>query len=347
MDTPHETKDPVALWLETAEAQALIRRAAGLVLREAKERRLAFSFIGISDGFDVSDDLLREEIASALNLFILENRRNIQQTLRIVGANRGLVLQYTFLQQWLDATRTPKTDRWRYFYKRTVDVLRQAVHIRRKPARRGTLYSLAENNIAIPDPTPEDLEAVPFLDHVLSARTFKALNKACVILALAEHFWKGMSARWEGKAIWVPVRVFVRWTSTHVPLEAGTASDLPRQARVEVDTLAAANTGRETHHLDAGQITQWAERFARTLEQEESIAFALYHGEGRTLAQVAQEMGYRGPSGPSYVIGKATEKLKCFLRDLPGLSPPDVNHEAFCVFVQELLAALKRLRPKP
>jgi len=68
--------------------------------------------------------------------------------------------------------------------------------------------------------------------------------------------------------------------------------------------------------------------------------FVLRHGHDLSLKNIAEKLGYKGSSGPKYPLDSAERKLRFFLRDLPWLSPDDLNKEAFSLFRDTLLGEL-------
>jgi hypothetical protein len=158
-----EREELIRDWLFTGDAQAMVRKAAGSVLRAVREKRYSYAFIGLG-GTTLADEALLEDIESELRLFILENRRGIQEKLMLAGHKAGWMLRAAFLQHWLDATRTPKSDPWRYLYKRTADILRESADARIKTgpsgSARGTFYSMARESVDIVEPSEEDISTI-------------------------------------------------------------------------------------------------------------------------------------------------------------------------------------------
>lgn len=294
MSGKNEQESPIKEWLSTGAAQSLIKQAARSVLRIARERRYSFTFIGLGSVTTLANGFLLEDIESALNLFILENRRGIQEKLLITGPKGGRVLQLAFIQDWIDATRTRESDQWRYLYKRSVAVIRNAKDIYRKKVReRATFYSLAENNVTTPEPTTEDISSIEFPITLLSSVTFKELNKADVLLAAARHFWREISDHWGGKPIWIPVKTLINWIAIQVPLETEQKVEGARNQQGLLERIPDDSLSPETSYLDREQIVLWAEKFANSLEKDERHALSLQHGDGLTLAEVAKKLGYR------------------------------------------------------
>ena len=93
--------------------------------------------------------------------------------------------------------------------------------------------------------------------------------------------------------------------------------------------------------FDAARVVAWAGQFAERLKPKEKAVFLMRHREGLTLEQIADKLGYSGPSGPAYPLARAEEKLRSFLRDLDWLSPEDENREARDLFLDTLFSLLK------
>lgn len=215
-----ENEKPIKAWLSTPEAQTLIRKAARAVLRVAREKRYSFTFMGLESATTLANGFVLEEVESALKLFILENRRGIQEKLMISGAKGGFVLRSAFIRDWIDATRNRRSDQWRYLYKRSLGAIRGAKGFKRKKTRDGAVfYSLADDSVTIPEPCAEDLLSIPFPHGFFSSATFEELNKAGSLLALAKHLWSELSNKSGGKPCWVPVRTLINWISAHVPID--------------------------------------------------------------------------------------------------------------------------------
>jgi hypothetical protein len=259
------------------------------------------------------------------------------------------VLRHGFMQDWLDATRKRGSDRWRYLYKRTVEAMRLSPEFLREGTTKeeGTCYSLKGNNVSVPDLLEGDYRAIGLPGTMRSSLTYDDLKRSDAILAMAKHFWNEVSAIWGGEALWVPVRSFVDWVGLFVELGTERRVEAGPGGADLLDTLPDEGVSPDAWPCDEEKLAEWAGEFAASLSREEGVAFSLHCGKGMTLAAVAEEMGYRNPSGPGYLIEKAKRKLKCFVRDLQGLSPPDLDEEACALFMEKLLLALKEKGKKP
>ncbi|MEW6665738.1 MAG: sigma-70 family RNA polymerase sigma factor [Thermodesulfobacteriota bacterium] len=349
-----DREEALRTWLATDEARSLLRRVARDVLRLARERGYGFDYLGLV-GTILDDRAILEEIESQLPLFILENTGGIQNRLMLAGAKAGMVLRSDFLRHWLDATRTPKSDPWRYVYKRTVDVLRHSAGVRTQAfsslGAQWTSYTLAPEDVDPAQTSEKEFEeamsSIVVPRSALAALTVDSLRRADVLVGLAVHFWQELSERNGHKPIWVSVRTFINWVGMHVPLEKARRKEAVVDEADSLEAIPDNPLGPEGIPFDCEQIKGLARQFANSLTERERLAFNLHVSKGLTLQQVAERMGYAKPSGPVYQIDKVTKKLERFLCDRDWLSPPDLNREAFAVFEDELLSALKKDEQSP
>lgn len=160
-------------------------------------------------------------------------------------------------------------------------------------------------------------------------------------------FWDRIHVLWGEEAVWVDVRDFVSWVAFHVPLgQASVADEFPPDGFELSEYSAKAPSAAETH-WDADAVKSWARQFYSQTDPKKLTIFQLVHQKNLTLKTIAQQFGYRGSSGPKYVLDHVTSKLQFFLRDLPWLSPDDLNEEAFSLFFDTLFALLKKNASKP
>lgn len=343
MDNGIERGKAVRAWLATEEAGRLVRRAARSVLRTARQKGCSFTFLGFDTATGLEDAALLDDIESQLKLYVLENRRGIQEKILLSGTMAGLLLQHGFMQDWIDAGRKRESDPWRYLYRRAVESMRACCDFARKGGReQGTVYSLAEESVLIQEPSEEDLGCILF-PIVMATPAYDDLKRSETILELAKHFWNELSAQWGGRPVWVSVRSLINWIALHADLGQVRRAGSSGLQRDPLETVPDEGSLPFNEEL----VTRWAGKFAASLDADEGLAFVLHCGDGRTLSEVAETMGYKNPSGPSYQIDKAKEKLKRFVRDLPWLSPPDLNEEAWSLFVNETFSNLKKNRRLP
>lgn len=347
MDKRSERENAVRAWLTTGEAQSLVKRAARSVLRMARQKGCSFAFIGFDSAMSLENGAILDDIESELKLYILEDRRGIQEKILLSGPKAGWVLQHGFMQDWIDASRRRESDRWRYLYKRAVEGMRAYPEFARKGGRKeGIFYSLAEESVFIPELSEEDFGCIVLPETMLPSASYDDLKSSEKILGLAKYFWNELSAQWGGKTVWVPVRSLINWIARHVDLSYERRVDSGRDQRDPLEAIPDERSLPEAL-FDGEAVARWAERFAASLDRNEGVAFSLHCGDGLTLAEVAERLGYKNPSGPSYLIDKTKQKLKRFVRDLAWLSPPDLNEEAWSLFTNALFSHLKKNHPKP
>lgn len=339
-DLSHQIRD----WLSKPETGALLDAAARSVLKAVRERKLSPLFLKQGIRPDAPPNELLPDIRSEIVLFILENRRRIQERLASSGKMAGLELKNAFILYWLDKTRNPGSDPRRYLYKRVLDTLRKAKGFFIRSSRgSATVFSMANEGITIPGLSDEDLALVPLPEEIVGGAPSEALKRESTLIKLARYFWERVRDMWDGKPVWVSLADFTGWIGRWA------AVDLPAAAGVDIDLAASPDlqAGAVGQSFDPEKIREWAEDFAGRLSGKEKAVFYLHQGSGLTLEAIAGRLGYGGPSGPHYQLDQVQAKLRFFLRDLPWMSPDDLNEEAFSLFLDTLLSILKQAAAEP
>lgn len=328
----------MASWLETPEAVAVIRRAAQAVLFDVACKGLVPPGQPPEYARDREQTDLEEEISQELRLLLVERADILGKILSIPGRGAAAFLRTVLINEWRSRARTPSRDPVRYLQKRAGDLLRKAGRIPPLPSGpRGTCFSFGEGSVPIPPLADEDLRAIPFPDDQIRDRTWEGIRRGKAILLLAEHFWRGVSGLWKDPAVRVDVCDLVRWIAMHVPL-AQPGETVP----LSEHTIAEDFPGIR---FDPERVKAWARQCARILGPKEARAFLLYENEDRGPSEIARRLGYRSASGAKYAVERAMKTMKGFMRDLPWVSPDDLDEEAFALFRDEIIHSLKsRLR---
>jgi hypothetical protein len=341
---PDDLSACIRNWLGKPETGALLDSAAKSVLKNVRERKLSPLFLNQEVRPDAQTDELLEDIRSELVVFILENRRGIQERLILARERAGLELKNAFVLYWLDKTRNPKSDPRRYLYKRVLDAVRRSEGFSVRSIRgKASGYSLAQRSIDVPALSEEDLASVPFSVDMVGKAGLEALKHESTLLELARYFWERVSVMWGGKPIWVSVADVTRWIGRAIPVDLPTATD----GGVDLAASPDHPLGPGGRYFDPEKVKAWAGQFACRLREREKVAFYLYQGAGLKLEGIAERIGYGGPSGVHYQLDQVHAKLRFFLRDLPWLSPEDLNEEAFSLFLETLLSILKESAGEP
>lgn len=341
-------------WLESDNGhQALLKLARGL-LNDSVVISLFRRFTADDPfGTEIQDpDGILAELLSELTCFLLESREQIRQAAVLPENDCSRLIRAGFVNYLKDRLRTPGKDPYSYLYRRIVTVLRESdgFFVRSK-TRAGTAYSSTSDSMSIPPLVREDLTGISFPFEMLERLAFEEVNKKRRLLALATVFWDAVSRLAGGAAAWVDVRDLVAWIAMHVPLAGPQAcrpgvSDKDRE-EWPFDRLETASRDPELGTFDVQKIKTWAGNMAARLNQKQALALVLSHGEGLSLEQIAQNLHLRGPSGAAYHVERAESVLRDFLRDLPWLSPPDLNEDAFSLFWETLASFLKKRTAKP
>jgi len=332
-------------WLESKEGQAVLAGIARSVIADARSRNLSPAFLKLESLYDPENEEILTEIKQELALFILE-KKGLQKRLCAEGDNSRAYLKIAFVHHWIEKTRRSDVDPWRNLYKRTATVLSQSSDFQSfARGAQGTSFSMAPESVPITPLSLEDFSEIPFPDQTVESREFVHINKKDILLVLAAYFWKKVSGIYRGKPVLIDLRDFINWIGFYVTLSPVKPVGEYRKGEQSPDQGSGIDSIPDKDNFNPELVKHWAENFAGSLnEREKLVVFLVYH-EGISLNRIAQKMGYKGPSGPKYQIDQVENKLKFFLRDLPWLSPDDLNEDAFLFFLDTVLFILKKSLP--
>ena len=335
-------------WIESPQGRTAMDRLARSVRDAVVSRNLPLSFINKDPFASRTDSDLIEEIRSELVLFFLENAGHLEKHLMCGDRNFPAYMKQQFLSQWLSKARTPARDPYRYLYKRAQDLLRLEkdffTHIKKGQS---TAFSKRPQNRAIPPLVDEDLRSIPFPPEYHNSPRDNAVKTKREILGLAGYFWDQVHTLWEQEPVWVDIRDFITWIAHNVPLRRASGdTEFPAGGYDPLESPEEALRSGETY-WDPDGVKSWALIFFHQTDPKKLQIFQLFHQENKTLREIALKMGYKGSSGPKYAVDHVTAALQFFLRDLPWLSPDDLNQEAFALFFDTLFTLLKNSATAP
>ena len=334
--------DAIRKWLESREGITTLNQVARSVISEARSRHLSPEYLKMAGMPDTGDEDIIGEIRQELALFILE-KEGLQKRLITEGKNLSKYLRTAFIFHWIEKTRRSGLDPWRSLYKHTAALLNESADFHSYArGSQGTAFSMSRECSPIPPLAEEDLSVIPFPDHIPDSHNLDNIKKKATLLALATYFHQKVCSIFPDTSVLIDLRDFINWIGLHVSLApAKTTSELSDD-QIHGEQEQVAHPGTDKEIFNPGMIRQWAEKFANILNEKEKAVTLLAYGEGLTLREMAQKLGYKGPSSPKYQRDQVQEKLKFFLRDLPWLSPEDLNEEAFSLFLNTLFFILKK-----
>lgn len=343
--TPAPVEHDMDQWLSSSKGRSIIHGAARSILHDVRQKRLSLLFLNLGRSAVENPEALLDEIQSALTLFLLEKKDTSLQGLSH-DPNAAIKLQHWFVRYWIDQTRRPDQDRYRYLYKRITNVLRNSDQFYiYAPDQKGTFFSTAPENQTTAPLCDEDLEGIDMPTEMAQLAGFDSINNKNTISAIAGHFWEQVSALFKGKAVWVEIKTLMAWIGRTVSFE-----NMLETAQNLDDNLGAGLTfdrieSSEQSIYDPEIVKIWAKKAAMVLSKNERLVFYLRYGRDMGLQTIAEHMGSQGRSAgrSSYWLDKAHNRLKTFLRDLPWLSPEDLDENAFSLFRETLLDHLKEM----
>jgi len=335
-------QDSLREWLAGHEADAMLRRAAASALKEITSRGIPLACVPENGRAGASTPDALEEIRQELALFILERGSLFEKILGPAHGHAHLFLKTAFINHLISRSRTPDLQPFRYLYKRASGVLKaSALFFTRAQPKRSSVFSMASDSVHIPPLTPEEFLRIAPPDPAVRIPPDGRLRKK-LLIDLAGRFWKEVSALFGHRPVWVRVSDLVSWIGSLTGLPSG-----PKTLSLEEEGSSAGRredpaSATETLYFDPAAVRRWAGQFHASLDGAEKTALYLRHGASLGLREIAGRLGARGASGAAYRVERAEAKLKYFLRDLPWLSPDDLNEEAFSLFWETLLSCLKK-----
>ena len=340
-----EIDSKVRQWLASDEACTVLDRLSREISASFSFKRLSPVFL-MKDPFGdyVPDDLIHD-IRGELALFITENSSLLSDVLTSKSRNPYPYLKQAFLNYWITRTRAPGADRQRHLYKRIQDILRTSDKFHTVSKRgRSTAFSMSADSREIPGLAAEDLSDIAF---PLGRVEYKSVNKKDALILLAAHFWKQVSETWGNIPVWVDIRDFVAWIGIHVSLKGPVVEKENPRGGCLVESAPDPASGPDAQYYDRDLVMMWAQKFFNRLTDKERAVFRLHYGAEMKFGQIARELGYRGGSGPKYIMDCIEKKLRFFLADLPWLSPDDYVRDAFQLFLETVLSFLNDAVEKP
>ncbi len=336
-------------WIASPEGDRVIQSAAGSILRDVREKRLSLLFLHLGHTAVENPETLLAEIQSTLVLFLLEKNNARLQALTH-DPNAAIKLRQWFVRFWIDRTRRPDQDRYRYLYKRITNVLRNSDRFfTHAPNAKGTFFSMVPENQATAPLCDEDLDEIEMPEEIARLTDFDSINSKKIILVLTEHFWRQVTNLFGKRSVWVEIKALMVWIARSVSFENTLETAQSLDGNPGVGLSFDRMESSEQALYDPAMVKVWAGKAAMVLSENERLVFYLRYGRDMGLQAISGHMGSQGRSAgrSSYWLEKAHNRLKTFLRELPWLSPEDLDEEAFSLFRETLLAILKKLVSMP
>lgn len=334
----------VGEWLASETGRAMLDRLAPAILRKARSRRLSLRFLDLDLGWrDVGPGQdLEDDIRSELACFLLEKATMIRGLLSSEENNPAAYLEMAFQNHWIDQTRKREVDVHRYMRKRILDVLQDSPGFLVSTEKgRPTRFSRDPDGRPLPPLLSEDLDEIAFPPDWAGGRDLDSLNTNKAIPALADHFYRAVSNLWGGVAVQIELSDFIRWFFRHADMGEPTA------AEGSPEMVPAPRPSANPPPFDEQTLDGWAECCARRLTDPEKTAVYDRYWRRATLGEIAEKLGYKSPASASNQLAAAEKKMKTFLRDLPGLSPEDLEEAVFSAFLDAFKKYLERSIPTP
>lgn len=357
-------REKMDAWLISEQGRSACRRIAKGI--HAKLMRGGPFSLSLPGAGAQANEISADDIENELVVFVLHKCAAFQKKIETATpADRPMHLaqfeqfmnphrlSLSFHRHILSAMRSsPRSDPFRYLYKRASDVLRASDRfVTGSQPRSYTRFALREHAAVVSGTALQpEMDGIHFPADYAAERTFWQVLRRANILALAEHVCRQGVALRDDRPAWIHLADFVNWVLNHIDTPPGDPKKLSR-----LDD-APANPGMHCGRtvpgegvFDAKQVGEWARMAVPLLTGKQQTAYFLKHGLNLTLDDTAGRMGMKHASNVSYHLNGANRALKRFLGDKPWLSPADADFspDAFDLFHRTLIAELKKTCSQP
>ena len=351
------SSNEIKVWLERPENRKSLSYCANRIYKKLDQRKSLPVFLGKKSGIEESREETLTIIESELVVFLFEKKDVLKKLIGLNDKNFSRYLETSFINHCIDIARTKTQDPVKYLYKRLSDALRLSEKFYTTVKNEFTAFSCYAKNRRIAPLTIEDLREIRFPAHMIETFDYSSINRKSVLLPLSEYFWEKVSQMLGNEAIWVNVWDVIEWIGLHVRLNVtdGIEEIEPCQPKKPTATnddwseqqgllefIPDKKSEPDKIYFDPQAVKKWASCFAEQLNQKEKAICYFSWALDLGLEEIAQKLGYNGPSGPHYLQKQTEDKLRKFLRDLDWLSPEDLNDKAFAVFFDTLISILKK-----
>lgn len=327
-------------WINSDEIKKLIKNIAKSLAKKKNEYLLKLFFD--SNSIQTGDELVKQ-LAHELRSFLFEKFHSETSTFKnklfAPSTNIPAFIKTCFLNSLRDKARHSNVDPMKYLYKRTCDLMRKSetFHIRsiKQPLSFLMIYSMVNENGATVLLYEDDLREIPFLSDIED----RQINKKKIILKLAEYFWNQVTSIWNHPVVWIKVWDFISWINLYVPIQIIKEHKTDKEQTDSDDSI-------QLNADDILELQCLAEKFCTSrwqLDDKKKAVYVLKH-QGMKLREIAEVLGYQSPSGPSYHLKRADEKIQKFLTHKlkSDLTFSDLANEKISLFKEFVLEILKK-----
>ncbi len=329
-------------WLASDEAMSMLSKAASWVAHKIRIHKISLATLKLPEA--AQDDEIRETIQSELKFFLIKTVIAGKKKALAPENDGAMLLARSFVNHLKDLDRaSPSKNLFRYVYHRFRKVIGTSDDFFTRPIKRSySLYSRKIDSIELGPIDDEDLAQIPWPPNLAYTGTYSDIKWAKDLLPLAGCFWEGI-AHMAGQAVWIAIRLLVRWVDRFVPLSAIKTETIDTKDIPPPENLIERE-GDEMVLLRS-TMAGLAEPFIEQLSEKQIQAFFLHEGMSLKQEDVAREMGLKKASGANYHISAVNKKIDTFVRGKGLISD---NHDqsdrymAVCaIFKMTLVKTLK------
>jgi len=325
-------------WLGSDETMSSMQKIAKALRRYALRKQLSPDFIGL--GCSLQEPGAENALLSVLAEFVLTHPVFQSRLRSLTGVQRDRLLLISFLNYWRDRSNSSGGDPWRKYRKHVFDVLRADECFITLGDSGPAKFSMVEKSRTVQPLCGEDLKGISMPTKFSFAGVDEARKRA-VILRLAEHFWSFFSIAF-GEPVWLEISSFVSWIFIHFPMAGG------KEILVEEpDTIPDDRFRPDGFSVEEGCIEGFAAAFSCRMTPRQREVFLYRNCRKATLSKTAEYIGVGSPQTVKNHQDRVEELLGEFCRELPWLSPEDLDSLAIELFFEKLCAILENMISTP
>ncbi|MDW7774392.1 MAG: hypothetical protein SCH71_16015 [Desulfobulbaceae bacterium] len=349
-------------WLASQNGYICLIRTAGLVFKESSRHAgLEFVFpydlhsnLSRSVRQEITEELAHDFLVFLLDEFALEIARKPSLLQDLVTGRPHLVLQqgwHLFLGRWKEKSRSKEHNPRGYLYRRVREMVSGSDHFVTSGPGAGWI-AYAPSSPCPPSKKVWEGRDVSFSGWPAPENNWRKSGEKEIFtigfLLPAALFFHGEVTSFMKENVYVPVREFVRYLSSHFPwINKSIESELFEDAHLR-NELNGSNrqTEMEKHLYNRSYLSSVSAlvdllMVDLTIEQCSVLALKL-ENPSITFKSIARQLDYPDHNSVYRLYNRATATIRRYQENLPGSPPEELPENVKMYFLEELISRCKK-----
>jgi len=340
-------KDSLQIWFDSNDGYSFLKECSRYILKD-KRRNITSKEASMWDD-NKNDDKIIEDLVSELYLFVLDNPKVYRKLTHHIIDGKGSspvnALRSMYHNHLKDIKRTGQGDFFSYLYRKVQIVLARSDSLALVTGREGSYYAVAKNK-DLPFVSQDIFQKCRVEEWPACPETGDAALKEDNLVACACFFWS-LVKEFAGYEGFVPVREFVYYLIAKKNVfDQGakfvSAIQIDSEGR-EVDLYEKYADEKSERGISVEMLQDLAGEIVAFWDEKQARAFYLRWEEDLSLAEIASEMGYSGPSGVSTLLNNAVYYLRERVSYWPGLYGEETS-DAICKEFLEMIIKFCKIK---